>query len=547
MKKYGIKKFLLAVLIGIFVLQVNVSADVEKLNISQIIQQGNDVYLYVSALDNTGRPSGDVLSAEQLSVKIDEEKAVLAQDAATYQTLGQGSSYIFCIDISKSVTQEEMQQIKDSMTDFVTNMGANDFVRIITIGSEITSVCDSTQDKNALNSAIQGIERNADYTYLYKGLSFAMDGQRKRMENIPARAAIILFTDGMDDSDGAYTADQVMDDFSATRIPIYAVGLKGQDSKANLNSVGQIAQQSGGNIYSYSDMGINEAVQTIGNIMQNSYQVHIQPALNNFGRKNLNWSVTYAPGSYSVDSKPYVYSLGMENVVFPTEAPTATPKPTAVPTVKPTTAPILTPTPVPEKTTIEKVTEFLQENLILCGAGAMIVIALIIILVIFLKRRNNFETQDLDQSQEENPIPEETYDETLPDDSYEMQDETLPIDMYDNEETIDSDSSVGTRLEFEITFGGRTENVPKNLTDELVLGRGPECDVDVVLNSSSEDRKHTSRKHAFIIDCPEGIYVKNNSKNKTYLNGVEVIGEMALCDGDVLQMGHASVKIKILG
>jgi pSer/pThr/pTyr-binding forkhead associated (FHA) protein len=40
--------------------------------------------------------------------------------------------------------------------------------------------------------------------------------------------------------------------------------------------------------------------------------------------------------------------------------------------------------------------------------------------------------------------------------------------------------------------------------------------------------------------------VKDNSKNKTYLNGVEVAGETALRDEDVLQLGKATVKIKIL-
>ena len=87
MKKYGIRKLLFAILTGIFVLQVSVYADVEKLNISQIIQQGNDVYLYVSALDNTGRPSGEALNADQLSVKIDEAKALPIQDAWGYLIL----------------------------------------------------------------------------------------------------------------------------------------------------------------------------------------------------------------------------------------------------------------------------------------------------------------------------------------------------------------------------------------------------------------------------------------------------------------------------
>ena len=47
---------------------------------------------------------------------------------------------------------------------------------------------------------------------------------------MPKRAAVILFSDGMDDSDGASSEDQVMIDIAESRIPIYVVGLKGQDS-----------------------------------------------------------------------------------------------------------------------------------------------------------------------------------------------------------------------------------------------------------------------------------------------------------------------------
>lgn len=141
------------------------------------------------------------------------------------------------------------------------------------------------------------------------------------------------------------------------------------------------------------------------------------------------------------------------------------------------------------------------------------------------------------------PAPRNDY--TLPDTGDDGE-ETIDGNRFDNEETIDG-SDKGLRLAFEITFNGQTERVERILTGQLILGRGSECDVDVVLQSSLEVRKETSRKHAFILDRPDGLYVKDNSKNKTYLNGTEVTGEVALRDEDVLQMGKSTVKVEILG
>ena len=538
LKRNRLKRIMLAVICGILLLQTSVFADVDKLNINQIIQKGNDVYLYVNALDNSGHASGDTLNADQLSVNINEGKGLRVLDSTV---AGQGCSYIFCIDISKSVTDAEMAEIKSSMAEFVNGMSNQDFARIIAIGSDITSVCDSTQDKNALNQAIQGIGRTANDTYLYKGLSFALDGQRKRQQNVPERAAIILFTDGMDDSDGAYTVDQVMADYEASRIPIYVIGLKGNDANASLNAAGQIAQQSGGNIFSYSDMSVTEAMQTVGNIIRSTYQVHVQPKEKNFGKKDLTWRVNFNPGSYSVSSKDYICSLSMDGVAVATKAP----KPTATSTPVPTP----TVTPVPEKSLTEQISLFFQENMILCIAGVMILIAVIIILIIVLNRKKRFVEESLPQDEDPSSQHLDEYSDVTLDDedlTADYDDEETIGGDYDNEDTIDGDYDTGIKLQFEITFEGRTETVTHILRDELILGRGVDCDVDVVLNSSSEIRKQTSRKHAVIIDRPDGIYIRDNSRNRTFLNDVEVSGEMPLQNDDVLRMGRAVVKVKIL-
>ena len=550
MRKNYFVKSLLAVVLGILLLQTVVMADVDSLNISQIIQNGNDVYVYVNALDSAGNVSADAVTAEQFSVSIDKGQAMPVQDASSFQSLNQGISYIFCIDVSGSVTAQEMEEIRSSITEFVNGMSANDYARIMTIGSEITSICDSTQDKNALLTAIQGINNDAKFTYLYKGLSFALNGQRKSVDTMPKRAAIVLFTDGMDDSDGASGESQVLLDIAETRIPIYVVGLKGKDPDANLNSVGQIARQSGGSVFSYSDMSITQSLQSIGNLMRSTYQLHVVPEEERFGSKNLEWGVSFSSGGYSVSSPSYVYSLGMENVVL------ATPTPKATATPKPTSVPEPTPTPVPEKSTMDQIMEFVQDNLIICIAAGFVLIALLIIVVcLILKSRKDKNGSEKDSSDKGLLPPDDRGtivdewdrdDETKTEISDENEWTVDALDPYDNEATIDGSQERGLRMEFEITFDGRTEIAEHILRDELVLGRGSECDVDVVLHSLSESRKQTSRRHAIIVERPEGLYVRDNSKNKTYINGQEVVGEMALRNEDVLQLGKSTVKVRIL-
>lgn len=536
---------LAAVLLGILCFHSMVFASVDKLNISQIVQKGNDVYLYVNALDSAGKPAPDSVSAEQLSVNIDKGESLPVQEAAVFQSLNQGVSYIFCIDVSKSVTEQEMQEIRSSMTEFVNGMSANDYARIITIGTEVTALCNSTTDHNALNTAIQSVARVADYTYLYKGISFALDGQRKSVDTMPERAALVLFTDGMDDSDGASSEEQVLVDIAETRIPIYVVGLKGNDAAANLNSVGQIARQSGGSVFSYSDMSITAAVQNIGNLMRSAYRLHVQPGESSFGKQNLVWSAAYSSDGYTVSSTNYVYSLGMDNVVIAEPTPTEAPSPTPEPTEEPSPTP--EPEPEPEESFMDKAADFVKDNWIVCVIVILAAAALIGVVVWFIqkRKRDNGEIEVEPVS----PNTDKTYmtgsDETMSD---QEDDETVGEDDMDSDETIGEINDGRLRLTFEITFDGRTETVEKVIDDKLTLGRGNECDVDVVLHSSIEERKLTSRVHAFILNHPDGLYVKDNSsRNKTYLNGVEVLGEVTLRDEDILQLGKASVKVKIPG
>ncbi|MDO4649929.1 MAG: FHA domain-containing protein, partial [Eubacteriales bacterium] len=124
--------------------------------------------------------------------------------------------------------------------------------------------------------------------------------------------------------------------------------------------------------------------------------------------------------------------------------------------------------------------------------------------------------------------------------------DTMFANEFDDEATIDGTAFAGLKLELLINFDGQSSIQQFMITNQLILGRGADCDVDVVLKSQKEERKETSRKHCYLVLRPEGLFVKDNSKNKTYLNGNEVVGEMLVRNQDMLQLGRATVKVRIL-
>ena len=102
-------------------------------------------------------------------------------------------------------------------------------------------------------------------------------------------------------------------------------------------------------------------------------------------------------------------------------------------------------------------------------------------------------------------------------------------------------------VEFSILFGGTSSVAVRHLSSSLLLGRGKECDVDVVLGSSSEESKLTSRIHARITRRGGAVFIRDEkTMNHTFLNGMMISGEVPLADKDVIQLGKARVKINIL-
>jgi len=77
-----------------------------------------------------------------------------------------------------------------------------------------------------------------------------------------------------------------------------------------------------------------------------------------------------------------------------------------------------------------------------------------------------------------------------------------------------------------------------DLTDRLVIGRGPNCDVAL-----TED-KEVSRNHCELTLEDEVIRIADlGSKNGTLVNGVPIIGSYQLQDDDIILVGRTELRV----
>lgn len=245
---------------------------VSSFHINQIVQDDGTFTLYASLLDsNYNAVIGSTGRTEDYTIQVGATP-LYPDSVSTFSQTGKGSAYIVAVDVSGSVTKAENSAIIQALKDFVGELNPNDYVKIITIGSAVRIVTDYTNDKSQLRNWIDSsIHRNDNKTNLYQGLDQALGGMSIRLPDMPERDVLILFTDGMDDSNGAWTEMNVLERMQTRKAPIYAVAVKGNDKARDLSSINRLCKQTGGVIFDADKPEkIGEAMDNIRSIVNST-------------------------------------------------------------------------------------------------------------------------------------------------------------------------------------------------------------------------------------------------------------------------------------
>jgi VWFA-related protein len=148
------------------------------------------VTIPVSVRDRQGRFIYD-LRREEFSVY---ENGV-EQEIAYFAAVEEPFTVVLMLDTSSSVWKK-LDQIKDAAVAFVGQLRPADRVMVVSFAHRMTVHCEPTSDRESLRRTIRDIGKGMS-THLYDAVSKVMT---KKLIAIKGRKAVVLFTDGVDES-----------------------------------------------------------------------------------------------------------------------------------------------------------------------------------------------------------------------------------------------------------------------------------------------------------------------------------------------------------
>jgi VWFA-related protein len=235
------------------------AAEVQRFHLSQAQVELPDVTVYADILD----AAGGVAPAAQpvrLSGTLGGRALKLAS-LTPFEKTGEGVAYIFVVDTSESIAPARFDTIREAIEGWVKSVAPKDRVAIIGFSEKVHVLADFNDGKERALTAARQLVRAGKTSLIHRALADAVELSSRRDAGLPARRAIVIVTDGKDEGSGL-KADDVLERASAAHVPIYALGysnLPRPERRQYLDELHRIAEKSGGDYLEVADKGLTEA------------------------------------------------------------------------------------------------------------------------------------------------------------------------------------------------------------------------------------------------------------------------------------------------
>lgn len=269
-----VKKIISFIVSVLILAQITVSADdLYMADTRQIYCFSDIMRAYVDIVDKDYN-STNIPSPADISGYIDGTKLTV-RNVSRFSDTGEGVCDVFLIDISGSIRNNQMNQVKSAIKTWAANMNPNDKLALITFGDNVNLLLDFSNDITAINAAVDKITNNDKNTRLYGGIMEALKLTDRSDVGLPKRKNIILISDGVNDYSGGVNSNDVYSELKKRLIPVYSMRMS--NSKAGnaegTSTLNSVAEYSGGTTYDMSDKEIDTVYGWIKSGILNSCSV----------------------------------------------------------------------------------------------------------------------------------------------------------------------------------------------------------------------------------------------------------------------------------
>ena len=269
------KVFLLFLALGCFQVSPAKAEDLVGMKVGQATINLPNVKFYLDLSGASGQPL-DAVDLANLSGTCGTNTLSITSGRPFDQT-GEGVAYVFLVDISRSLTSVQLEEMKKGLRNWIGRMKSNDRGALMLFGESVTLQQDYTASKESLLKAIGSLELRDNRTQLHQGIAKAIELARRTDPDNPVRRAIITLSDGEDDFVGGMTGKEVLDLMREDRIPIYAIGFLqgsgGIKARENLKKLGEFARVSGGEFFEGGQIPISAIYDKVQDKIMRSFVV----------------------------------------------------------------------------------------------------------------------------------------------------------------------------------------------------------------------------------------------------------------------------------
>ena len=242
---------------------IKLEAAQDELKIHHQVLESRNLKTFFGVYDKNGLLV-DGITADDVYVQYDSHNGRV-ESLNKFSSERFGTAYLFMIDISKSMSNFNFNQIKQSINDWAENLNIGDSVAIMTFGETVNLVQDFTFDKSVVQESLELVQRTDMLTKYYDALRLSSEIISRNDTRLPFRRVVITLTDGLNDlEEGAVqeNPDQLFSQIESLQVPYYTIGFAERMTSIKRDAIDQmrtLSNNTGGIFFDANKIGIQDA------------------------------------------------------------------------------------------------------------------------------------------------------------------------------------------------------------------------------------------------------------------------------------------------
>ncbi|MEZ3438072.1 MAG: FHA domain-containing protein [Oscillospiraceae bacterium] len=461
-------------------------------------------YIDDDKLDIVARGDFDLQSAD---VKVSNQQSEIAECG----TVSEGKIRVrttVLVDVSTSMPYDTRAKVIEFIEEKIKELAGYEEIRLVTFGDKIDVVQDFSSDRYDLSSAAKEIEFNGMASAVYDAINSTIS-HPKAEDGSPCFYRTIVMTDGIDDTAGGITKEELFMQLRTETYPIDVIGVsadKLSNPDKDLAALSRISNGSYAELYSGSD--VLECVSKVS--ASDLFWIRAEVPVDLLDGSTRQVDISDGKNSFSFDMKMSVVDVPIESSVSSS----------VVESSAPTFAPPES-LPANETSDGDESEKLDSKNIILIAAvgGCVLIAAVLVAVLSSVKRKKKKRTNEA--------LSVELY--TLSNEIDDGKTELLIDDSLQSSYTIRLSSCSDSRQNWTVA-----------ITKDVIVGRADSCELK--FSDSS-----VSREQFKLIACDTGIMLSNlSSSNITQVNNVVATSDIMLQLGDIIKFGRVSLSVDLI-